>query len=300
MSLIASNGSTERWCLAAVAVLLLAPVVVCGLWTMAAHVVGIQGEVPAAAVVFSGSVIALCGLLRGRYAIAAVVIASAMTAALVVSARWWVVLPLLLITGAASGLAFRRLVPHLPHSVDGMARRRRVVAGLWLLAAMVAVVQSNRMSVFMADPNAVGYSLMPGLEMVETHSCLTSYVHGASVAQAGLENPYDYDLTPPPETAIDFLIFDRGPLQLPAAVSVVAPADARAEPRLHGTPRALVRDQRLDDGGGVGLRRSLAEGKGRAARWCCSCLCSGSACPCSSPCKPVTSTSRRFSSPSVR
>jgi hypothetical protein len=209
MRLIASNGSTERWCLAAVAVLLLAPVVVCGLWTMAAHVVGIQGEVPTAAVVFSGSVVALCGLLRGRYAIAAVVIASAMTATFVVSARWWVVLPLLLITGAASGLAFRRLVPQLPHSVDGMARRRRVVAGLWLLAAMVAVVQSNRMSVFMADPNAVGYSLMPGLEMIETHSCLTSYVHGASVAQAGLENPYDYDLIPPPEAAIDFSPFGR-------------------------------------------------------------------------------------------
>ena len=203
-----TRSTLEQRCLAAVAVLMLVPVVVCGLWVTMAHVGAIQGELSAPAIILSSSVAALCGFLRGRYAAAGVAIAALVAAPLVAADRWWIFLPILLIVGAGSGPALRGLVSWLPQSFDGQARRHRVLAGLWLVTALLAVVQSHRTSIFMTDPSEFGYSFIPGLEIVERHSCLSAYLHGASLARDGHENVYDFDSAPSSATVVDISPFD--------------------------------------------------------------------------------------------
>ena len=216
-----SPYSFERRCLAAIAVLGLAPVVMCVLWVVVARVVGVQGELSAPTIILSGTLLSLCAVLPGaligrlgkpgyQLTLAIAVFGAALVAALAVAGRqWWCLFPVLLIVGLGSGWGFSRVIAWLPVSFDGRVRRHPVLTGLWLLTALLAVVQSNRMSVFMTDSSELGYSLMPGLEFVERHSCFTSYVHGASVAQAGLENVYDYDAAPPPAMAVDVSPFHR-------------------------------------------------------------------------------------------
>lgn len=84
-----------------------------------------------------------------------------------------------------------------------------MLAGLWLLTALLAVVQSNRTSIFITDSSEVAYSFMPGVEFLVRHSCLTAYVHGASLARDGYENIYDFHSAPPSMTTVDFSPFER-------------------------------------------------------------------------------------------
>jgi len=147
------------------------------------------------------------GLTR-RLAMGLVALVASVAAPLVAGNRWWLLLPVLLAVGAGSAWAFRTVVAWLPTSFDGRARLHPVLAGLWLLAALVAVVQSNRMSVFMTDPGESGYSLMPGIEVVELHSCFSAYVQGASLARDGHDNVYDFGAAPESATTVDIAPFD--------------------------------------------------------------------------------------------
>lgn len=223
-----ATTSAEQRCLAAFVLLLLTPVVVCGLWAAMAHSVGIQGGLSAPAIVASGSVVALFGfvpyafvrgsaknsdsILRGkpaRLALGGVALAALVASPVVAGDHWWALLPVLLAVGAGAGWAFCGVVVRIPKSFDGRARRHPVLAGLWLLTALVAVGQSHRTSVFMTDPSEVGYSFMPGVDFLVRHSCLTAYVHGASLARDGHENVYDFNSAPPSMTTVDLSPFDR-------------------------------------------------------------------------------------------
>jgi alpha-1,2-mannosyltransferase len=65
--------------------------------------------------------------------------------------------------------AVPRVVRTLPPGLDGVARWRPVAAVLWLLLALGAAVQTARLSTFMLDPEARGYSLFPGRDLQHDH-----------------------------------------------------------------------------------------------------------------------------------
>lgn len=221
----------ERRVLAAVGVLGLAPVVACGLWTAVAHVAGAQGEVSAPRLIGAAVAAALVGVLplafdgtprrapggsrfRTRsFVWGSVLVVSMVSALALAPERRWLATTLLLTVGIASGWAFRSLVHRVPRTIDGWARVRPVLAVLWLLTALLAVTQSYRMSVFMTDPAETGYSVMPGLELAERHSCLTAYFQAACLARVGHDNIYDFDSAPELAELADISPFLQDPYQ---------------------------------------------------------------------------------------
>src|SRR5262245_47952288 len=54
-----------------------------------------------------------------------------------------------------------RLRRRLPEALDGAARRHPVRAALWLLLALVALLQIGRLGAFMADPARTSGSAFP-------------------------------------------------------------------------------------------------------------------------------------------
>ncbi len=185
--------------------LLAAPVLVQGItrvlsaWTSTPH--------PAAAVTLAALVpvllAGLVALLTGRARPLVGWLCAALT---LVSLLWLppvIAVATALLAGwlAASGLPRLAAVAPLP--------RGRITASLWGLLAVLAVLQTARMSVFMADPHQRWGALVPAADFVARHSCLTSYIHGAALAQHGA-NIYD-----------DRYGFESGHLpELPAVIDI--------------------------------------------------------------------------------
>lgn len=112
----------------------------------------------------------------------------------------WVVCALLLPGAAALGvvllpiaLASARLshaiASRLPASVDTLPRTRCVQAGLWVLIALVAVVQLARLSTWISDPSS-DWFLTTEHPFWAKHECLSAYVYGGELALRGEENIY--------------------------------------------------------------------------------------------------------------
>src|SRR5690606_7696010 len=74
--------------------------------------------------------------------------------------------------------------------IDGLIARHRVLTVCYGLAALLSILQVARVSVFMADPTRTDAQIVPGVEFLETHSCLTAYVRGAELAQDRVDNLY--------------------------------------------------------------------------------------------------------------
>jgi hypothetical protein len=87
------------------------------------------------------------------------------------------------IAAAAPLAAF--LHSKLPAPIDGALRRRPVPSVLFALVSLVAVLQSARVGMFMADPNAKQLSAIPGDRFSSTHSCLSAYTGALARANAG-------------------------------------------------------------------------------------------------------------------
>ena len=94
----------------------------------------------------------------------------------------------------AAVLAAWRIARVLPAWIDGARHRRPALALGWALLGLLAVVQVTRLSLFMADPNAVQHSLTPWNDFSRHHSCLTSFVVAAHFERAGYANIYDPEL----------------------------------------------------------------------------------------------------------
>jgi hypothetical protein len=223
------NHSLERPAFGALLALIVAPLIAQGLWRPLVHVfgpAGSSGVVTAAALVISAAV-ALIQALRPRgtpllsLGLGFLIAASA-------SAGWslgWAGLLTLLVTASALAFLLRWLFPRLPAALDGLAKRHRVLTGIYVLVALLTVVSTARVSIFMGDSTRVDLQALPGEKFLETHSCLTAYVHadalsrqrvanlyetswwsgahGMSDRAAGVENPYqpfllDYYAYPPP------------------------------------------------------------------------------------------------------
>ena len=78
----------------------------------------------------------------------------------------------------------------VPEAVSGARQRRPVVAGLWVLAALLALAQVGRLSAFMAEPDWVWGSVVPD-PLVAGHACLSAYVVAADISRRGTPNLYD-------------------------------------------------------------------------------------------------------------
>src|SRR5215475_9985915 len=78
----------------------------------------------------------------------------------------------------------------VPSEVSGAARRRPVVAGLWALGALLALLQIGRLSAFTADPDRLWGSAFPDPEAAN-HACLSAYVVAADLSRHDVENLYD-------------------------------------------------------------------------------------------------------------
>jgi len=96
--------------------------------------------------------------------------------------------------GAAAvllGVAVAILVVRwVPASLAGGMRRRPVLAALWALAAVLALVQVGRLSAFMADHDRVWGATFPDPKATG-HMCMSAYVLAADLSRRGEPNLYD-------------------------------------------------------------------------------------------------------------
>jgi hypothetical protein len=101
-----------------------------------------------------------------------------------------------LIALAALVMPPRRLAGRLPSNLDGAARRHPLVAVLWLGLALVAVVQTARASIFMADPDAAAASVRPGSRFLIAHSSSSGAFVAAALARQGVTDLWDPKIFP--------------------------------------------------------------------------------------------------------
>jgi hypothetical protein len=90
----------------------------------------------------------------------------------------------------------KRLAAHLPAELDGWFARRRVLAAFWMFAAVLAVVNTARITVFMADRSQAWASAFPPMPESARHQCLAAYIRAGELAARGhadLWNGHDYD-----------------------------------------------------------------------------------------------------------
>lgn len=92
---------------------------------------------------------------------------------------------------AVAGLAFVPIARRLPTEWDGAMARQPVICVAWLLVAAAALVRTAGIAWFMADPAHADASAFWFDDFYIRHSCMSSYWHGAQLAQAGVSNLYD-------------------------------------------------------------------------------------------------------------
>ena len=83
------------------------------------------------------------------------------------------------------------LASRLPATLDGFRRENLRLSAAWLLIALLALVQTARLSAFMLDPTANQHSIFPDDPWLVAHCCLTAYTESARLAAEGEPNVYD-------------------------------------------------------------------------------------------------------------
>ena len=96
----------------------------------------------------------------------------------------------MLIVGPTASFAGWRVAQGLPAWLDGFARRRPMVSAAWTVIALAAVVQTGRLSIYMAD-RSNEFVLTTRNTFWCGHMCLPAYLYGAELAANGEENLYD-------------------------------------------------------------------------------------------------------------
>ncbi|MGZ3428095.1 MAG: hypothetical protein ACXVCV_15675, partial [Polyangia bacterium] len=118
----------------------------------------------------------------------------------------------------------------LPASLDGVARRRPLRTGLWVLLALLSLAQLGRLGAFMADPQRTWGSTIPDPNVTD-HMCMTAYVYAAELSRARDPNLYDEAHWP---------AFDTVPAPPPRATSVVELAEHLSDPYEYPPPFLLL------------------------------------------------------------
>lgn len=187
--------SVERSAFGALVAVLLAPVVAQGLWRPLVHVFGPAGDAGSvtSAAVAIGVAVVLVRCLRPRLAqLLSVGLGGLVATGASVSLSLGLagLLTLLSVT-VVTGLLAQRLFPRIPPSLDGLARRHKVLTSLYGVVALVSFVSVARVSIFMGDPTRVDQQVLPGEKFLETHSCLTAYVRADTLSRGGVDNLYE-------------------------------------------------------------------------------------------------------------
>ncbi len=121
-----------------------------------------------------------------------------------------------MIVGAGLGGAAPRFAARLPASLDDwLDPQNRLLAALWCLGGLLALVLFGRCAVFLGDFHYAGASLVPDEPFLVRHSCLTAYMHGAILSTDPAANVYDIAIVntsgrldaPLPATAARFAPF---------------------------------------------------------------------------------------------
>lgn len=187
--------SAERSAFAAILALLLAPVVAQGLWRPLVHLFGPAGDaasITGAALAVSGAVVLARRLRARRAPIIAPGLGLAVAALATLAASLGIAGAVALSCVAlAAAFLSERVFPALPASLDGLARRHKVLTALYTAMALFSLTSVARTSVFMGDPTQVDRQAIPGEKFLETHSCLTAYVQADTLSRAGVDNLYD-------------------------------------------------------------------------------------------------------------
>lgn len=219
----------ERPAFAALIAFLLAPVIAQGLWRPLLHIFGPSGSagaVTVCALAISGATVIGQALLPRRTPYLSLALGGLVAGG--AAAGMALGLPgllTLLLVAVAIALLTQWLRPRLPSALDGLARRHKILTALYVVLAVAAVFKTAQVSTFMGDSSQVDKQVLPGEKFLETHSCLSAYVHadtlsrqrvdnlyaerfwlgsnGFPPAPAGAENPYqpfilDYYAYPPP------------------------------------------------------------------------------------------------------
>lgn len=187
--------SFERSAYGTLMVCLLAPVVAHGVWRPLVHVFGAAGDagtITVAALAIGVSVVLVRGLRPPRAPLlsAGLGVLLALGLSLGLSLGLAGVVTLLSVAGAAAAVG-QWLLPRLPSALDGLTRRHKALTALYGAAALFSVVSVARVSVFMGDPTRVDQQAVPGETFLETHSCLTAYVHADALSRGAVDNLYD-------------------------------------------------------------------------------------------------------------
>jgi len=189
------NHSLERPAFGTLLALLVAPLMAQGLWRPLVHVfgpAGSAGAVTTAALGITAATALVQALRPDRTQLLSLGLGFLIAAAATVGwSLGWAGLLTLLVT--ATGLTFlvRWLFPRLPSALHGLAKRYRVLTGIYVLMALLTVVSSARVSIFMGDSTRVDLQALPGEKFLETHSCLTAYVHADALSRQRVANLYE-------------------------------------------------------------------------------------------------------------
>lgn len=187
--------SFERPAFLVLCVCLTAPVLAHGLWRPLLHIFGPSGGAGAitlAALAISGAMGAARALRPGLAPLPLLALGAgiAVPATLGLSLGRPGLLTLLAVV-AAVFLLLQRLPAGLPTTLDGLARRHKILFALYALLALAAVVKTAQLSVYIGDPSRPDMQAVPGEKFIETHSCLTAYVHADALSRGRLANLYD-------------------------------------------------------------------------------------------------------------
>jgi hypothetical protein len=101
-----------------------------------------------------------------------------------------------------AALGQRRLAACLPAELDGWFAGRRLLALAWAAAAVLAVANTARVGVFIADPSQTWASAFPPVSTSVHHQCLAAYVRAGELAARGQAQLWDRD---------DYVGPDEGP-----------------------------------------------------------------------------------------
>lgn len=189
------TGSLERPAFGALWVVLLAPVLAHGLWRPLLHLGGRSGTATAvtfSALAVSGTVGVVQALRPKQTPLLSLALSGlvAVAASVGLSLGWPGLLTLLIV---ATVIAFflPRLSARLPTTLDGLAKRHKLLFALYVVLALAAVTKTAQLSIFIGDPTRTNLQALPGNMFTETHSCLTAYVRAADLGGQGVDNLYE-------------------------------------------------------------------------------------------------------------
>jgi hypothetical protein len=140
----------------------------------------------------------------------------------------------------------------VPEAISGARQRRPVVAGLWALAALLALAQIGRLSAFMTEPDRVWGSVVPD-PLVASHACLSA-TSSPPISPAADAQPVRRALLPGLRGRCAKLLapgdvrnlgLDRGPLQYPPPFLLFPRAALFPHRRLPRHSCRMVRAQAL-------------------------------------------------------